>query len=308
MNSSELARILSLQETTDLDFKAKLDEISLPDLPKDIAAFSNAEGGRVIVGVTDNPREIVGVEWNEKLTEQVMQAGRNCKPPVEVRIEERKHKSKNLAIIEIPKGSMIVADDKNRFPQRVGDETFFLDFRMALYLAGTRGLVPNSAAPYSGFPSTPSPPPRRRKKVGEIELFLYSRLEKLDPNIRASALIDLHNFAFRSEIEKIPGFYEKLVELLAENDQTVKLCVLNLIERIEPVTSQKTRVKHKSMLSDALKRYCLHDSTLRGRALYLLAIIGPTESTSLYVKTVMEEPQSNIPPSREPKQHATCFR
>ena len=55
--------ITTQSEGRRLEFKAQMPENS--DLAKTIVAFANDAGGDIFIGISDSPREIVGINENE---------------------------------------------------------------------------------------------------------------------------------------------------------------------------------------------------------------------------------------------------
>ena len=54
--------LLSQQENKRLDFKEFFSEEKLLKLCKHFAGFANSEGGYIVFGIRDNPRELVGID------------------------------------------------------------------------------------------------------------------------------------------------------------------------------------------------------------------------------------------------------
>lgn len=61
LNSSNSTLIAS-RESTFLDFKANFNLASMTDYAKTMASFANKDGGFIIFGIKDKPREIIGIE------------------------------------------------------------------------------------------------------------------------------------------------------------------------------------------------------------------------------------------------------
>jgi len=72
------------------ELKAKIQKIefkeSLANLYKELVAFANASGGRILVGITDG-RKIKGAKISNRLKSQVQDAAGNCDPKVEIEME-----------------------------------------------------------------------------------------------------------------------------------------------------------------------------------------------------------------------------
>ena len=92
-------------ESKDLEFKEKLPEDSKKYM-KTIVAFSNGEGGRLIIGVNDD-REVVGVDQTavftmiDKITNAICDS---CEPLIIPDIAPRAVGDKTVIVIEISAG------------------------------------------------------------------------------------------------------------------------------------------------------------------------------------------------------------
>ncbi len=89
--------ILKTGESFFIEFKENVNK----DLIKEIVAFSNSQGGKIIIGVKDNG-EIKGIEITNKLKSKIVDMARNCEPPIEVKLHTYK---KNILIIDVPEGN-----------------------------------------------------------------------------------------------------------------------------------------------------------------------------------------------------------
>jgi len=96
MNEKEFEFILRTGESFFAEFKEDVDK----SLAKEIVAFSNSQGGRIFIGVTDS-REIKGIKVTNKLKSQIFDAARNCDPPIEVKLSTYKNK---ILVVEVPEG------------------------------------------------------------------------------------------------------------------------------------------------------------------------------------------------------------
>lgn len=102
MNLTDLrARI---QKWEDRQTEFKLQAIHADDLSAAIVSFANAEGGQLIVGVSNN-RQIVGVTDLDKFCQYVENVAlNNCVPPVSVSLETLADDGRTVAVVNIPKG------------------------------------------------------------------------------------------------------------------------------------------------------------------------------------------------------------
>ena len=95
MNEKEFEFILRTGESFFAEFKEDVDK----SLAKEIVAFSNSQGGRIFIGVTDSG-EIKGIKVTNKLKSQIFDAARNCDPPIEVKLSTYKNKILDLLLIK----------------------------------------------------------------------------------------------------------------------------------------------------------------------------------------------------------------
>ena len=88
------------------------------DIAREIVAFSNADGGRIIYGIDDKNKHLVGVEINSDFEDWIKNIGKNrCVPSVSPTIETIEKAGKKIIIINVPEG-----DDK---PFR-SDEIYYI--------------------------------------------------------------------------------------------------------------------------------------------------------------------------------------
>lgn len=93
---------VTARESTTLEFKAILDITTFKKCIKTIAAFANQQGGMIVFGVRDRPREIVGI-GNQQLDEglQSEQLVRNLVPYPTTSYLEFEHEGFRLAVLEV---------------------------------------------------------------------------------------------------------------------------------------------------------------------------------------------------------------
>ena len=94
----ELALILEEGEGYTLEFKSAVNS----DLPKELVAFANGSGGRVLIGVDDH-NTIVGCDLTNKVLSQIEDMAAACDPPVAIRIE--KLPQHNILVLHVPEGA-----------------------------------------------------------------------------------------------------------------------------------------------------------------------------------------------------------
>jgi len=101
VNKNELLEIISNGESSYIEFKEEA--VKAKDLGEEFIAFSNSEGGTVIIGVSDDG-EIKGIS-DEKIEERIMNICRNnCIPNIIPIYELINIDDKKIAVVTIPKG------------------------------------------------------------------------------------------------------------------------------------------------------------------------------------------------------------
>jgi ATP-dependent DNA helicase RecG len=102
MDIEELFEIIEKKENLHTEFKEYLP--SNEDLAKEIVAFANTDGGRIIIGVSDNG-EIVGVSNPDEILRRIDDVAYNrCEPPITVVSETIKVGDKLIIVVHVPKG------------------------------------------------------------------------------------------------------------------------------------------------------------------------------------------------------------
>ena len=92
MNKEDIFFILQEGEGLRIEFKEGIGGID-----KDMAAFANAEGGRIFIGVDDS-KAIKGIKFTNKLKAQIKDIAKNCDPSVKIGISH----FENVVIVEVP--------------------------------------------------------------------------------------------------------------------------------------------------------------------------------------------------------------
>ena len=82
MNGEELKLILEEGENQTMEFKENIEGVD-----REIVAFSNAHGGRILLGVSDSG-VIKGINITNRRKSQIQDIANNCQPRVNILIEE----------------------------------------------------------------------------------------------------------------------------------------------------------------------------------------------------------------------------
>ena len=118
-STSELLEKINLGEDSTIEFKRNLPQKG--DLAAEIAAFANADGGVILIGV-DDTGEIVGLDSRSLASVETMAVeicADTLEPMVRVRTEKLRIDEKNLLKIDVP-SSMFVHKSTGRYFIRLG--------------------------------------------------------------------------------------------------------------------------------------------------------------------------------------------
>ena len=96
MKYEELVDVVKTGEGYTIELKESLSN----NIGKDICAFANSSGGRIIIGVEDRTREIRGCMLTNSDKSRIQDIARNMSPSFSVQIEQ----IKNLVVIYVPEG------------------------------------------------------------------------------------------------------------------------------------------------------------------------------------------------------------
>ena len=96
MNEKELRELIEKGESERVEFKEAFDS---KNLSKELVAFANSSGGRILIGVSDKG-EIKELNITNKIKSQIQDIARNCDPSIEINLEV----FENVLIINVPEG------------------------------------------------------------------------------------------------------------------------------------------------------------------------------------------------------------
>ena len=103
MDIEELFELIEKRETLHVDFKEQVPR-SNEEIAKDLVCFANTDGGRIIIGVSENG-EIIGVQNPDEILRRIDDIAFNrCEPPITIVPETLKINDKWIVVINIPKG------------------------------------------------------------------------------------------------------------------------------------------------------------------------------------------------------------
>ena len=127
-----IQEIISRKE--DQTFDCKSIQIEPKALAVPIIAFANADGGTIVIGVSDKTRKIEGVDQHtEKLNELLRIPLDFCNPSVPITSEllpctDKDGNDDHILLIHIPASSELHANQTDEAFMRVGDKSRKLSF------------------------------------------------------------------------------------------------------------------------------------------------------------------------------------
>jgi ATP-dependent DNA helicase RecG len=95
MNKQELKLILEEGEGYRIEFKEKVS-----DLDREMVAFANASGGRILLGISDQGL-VKGIAINNSLKSRIQDIANNCDPSIKIYFEE----FENILIVHVREGT-----------------------------------------------------------------------------------------------------------------------------------------------------------------------------------------------------------
>jgi predicted HTH transcriptional regulator len=106
MTWEDIVALLDQGEGQSVEFEKSIP--SEDDIAREIVAFSNADGGKIIYGIDDKNKHLVGVEIKSDFEDWIRSIGKNrCVPAINTTIQIIEKAEKKIAIINVPEG-----DDK----------------------------------------------------------------------------------------------------------------------------------------------------------------------------------------------------
>lgn len=142
MDKEELMKLIAKGENSHTEFK----ESYSSDVAKEICAFANADGGKVLLGVTDK-NEIKGIEITNRLKSQIHDLVSNFDPPLDVSITE----AESVLIIEVPDGKNKPYSVKGNFYLRKGTNSPQMNTDEIREFFQKEGLISFDEAPNNKF-------------------------------------------------------------------------------------------------------------------------------------------------------------
>lgn len=132
MQKHTIASVLKEGEGQKIEFKEHLS-----GLAPEMVAFTNANGGSVYIGITDE-EEVKPIILTNRLRSQITDIARNCDPPIAVSIVES---SEGVIIVSVPEGKDKPYKCKEGFYMRIGPNSQKLNRNEIINLVHHAGKV-----------------------------------------------------------------------------------------------------------------------------------------------------------------------
>ncbi|MFC1511105.1 RNA-binding domain-containing protein [Candidatus Margulisiibacteriota bacterium] len=103
MDWSEIAVLLDQGEGQAVEFEKSIP--SPEDIARELVAFSNADGGKIVYGIDDKNKHLVGVIVDNKFEDQLRAIGKNnCAPAISPTLEIVEKSGNKIVVIIVPEG------------------------------------------------------------------------------------------------------------------------------------------------------------------------------------------------------------
>jgi len=132
MSEKELEQLISQGEGYFTEFKRKLNT----DFKRELVAFANASGGRILLGVEDNG-VICGLTIDNELRSRIQAEAQHCDPPVRISLEQ----VGRVLVVSVPEGDEKPYRSTEGFYLRVGPNAQKMTTRQIREFMESEGLV-----------------------------------------------------------------------------------------------------------------------------------------------------------------------
>jgi|GEM_PF-6782672 len=220
----ELATLIKEKESVSFEYKETLnDRIIEEKLSTYFAAFANTEGGLFVVGINETSKTI-GYTLKKREREYISEQAKNCRPQVQIKIEEREYDDRKIVLINVHKNyDKIHMDGKKRFPIRVGPNLDFLDITGLIPLVKERlGLDYKTSKPeFSDIPSVGGNRVKTKASSEEIDLCLKA-FAGATKESRLEGLRELELLLYRRDIFYNLNVFEEFEKLLTDKEEEIR--------------------------------------------------------------------------------------
>lgn len=132
MTEKESKQLIAQGEGYFTEFKRKLNS----DFKRELVAFANASGGRILMGVEDDG-SICGAGSDNELRSRIQAEAQNCDPPVRISMEQ----VGSVLVVSVPEGEEKPYRSTEGFYLRVGPNAQKMTTRQIREFMENEGLV-----------------------------------------------------------------------------------------------------------------------------------------------------------------------
>ena len=135
--------ILETEERQIFERKSVMIEPKALAIP--IIAFANADGGRIVIGISDKTRRIEGVDYETERVNELLRVPFDfCEPTVKASIErvpciDDKGRENHVIVMHIEPSPQVHANQADEVYLRIGDKSKLLKFEDRLQLTYDKG-------------------------------------------------------------------------------------------------------------------------------------------------------------------------
>ncbi len=149
MTSDEISTLIGQGQSEKVAFADE--SVSISAMTETLAAFANAEGGTLLIGIDPKGNSILGVLNVEKLIESALEAGLRCDPPLVLpRPRSVELENKQLLTVLVPAGLAHVYAVRGKYLVRSGKNNIALGPRQLRQLLRERGDAAFESMPAPG--------------------------------------------------------------------------------------------------------------------------------------------------------------
>jgi len=103
MTWDDIVSLLEQEEGQSVEFEKSIP--SEDDIARELVAFSNADGGKIIYGIDDKNKHLIGVTIDNNFDSWIKDLGKNhCTPAISASIEIIEKNDKKIIILNVPEG------------------------------------------------------------------------------------------------------------------------------------------------------------------------------------------------------------
>ena len=175
MKEKELEFFIRQGEGYNLEFKESFSN-SL-SLGRDICAFANANGGKILLGVDDDGM-VKGIKITNRLKSQIFDLTRNFDPPVTISLD----KVANVLVVNIPEGINKPYSVQGKFYMRYGPNSQQLTRNEIKEFFKKEGLIL--------FDEKPNPYFDLKKDFDKNRFRKFLEMSKISPLLKKTAILD----------------------------------------------------------------------------------------------------------------------